>query len=93
MSEQGKETGECYGILEKVFPVGEGGLREVAPACQGCPQRVSCLKNALATRDGLELRNEIIDRAASAGLMGRLQRWSRKKELNRLMREQKAKKG
>jgi hypothetical protein len=79
---------ECFGILEKVFPVGESGLREVAPDCFHCPDRTPCLRKALASRDGLRMREEILERAESRGLVGRLQRWSRKKSLQRRLRQQ-----
>ncbi len=82
----------CFGILDKVFPVGEKGLREVVPECFNCPEGTLCLKDALATKEGLEMREEILDRAAASGLMGRLQRWSQKKELSRLIKEHKEKK-
>lgn len=83
---------ECFGILDKVFPVGEQGLREIDPDCFQCPERTLCLKAALSTKEGLEMRAENLDRAAASGLMGRLQRWSQKKELSRLINQEKEKK-
>jgi len=83
---------DCFGILDKVFPVGENGLREVVPECFQCPDRISCLKEALSTKEGLEMRAENLDRAGDSGMIGRLKRWSQKKELSRLMEEQKKKK-
>jgi len=44
------------------------------------------LETALATKEGLELRNEILDRTPAMGFLGRLTRWSEKKELSRLMK-------
>ena len=82
---------ECFSILERVFPVGESGLREVPSLCQGCYERVLCLKAALRTQEGLELRERFLERSERAGMLGRLERWSRKKELNRLMNEEKRK--
>ena len=67
----------CFGTLDEVFPLGDSGLREVPPACFECPDRVTCLRAALATRDGLELQSEKLERASAGGFMGRLQRWSR----------------
>ncbi|UCF56753.1 MAG: hypothetical protein JSW15_11900 [Deltaproteobacteria bacterium] len=83
---------ECFGILDKVFPVGNKGLREITPECFQCPDRTSCLKAALCTKEGLEMRAEILERAAASGMVGRFQRWSQKKELYRLMKEQREKK-
>ena len=83
---------ECFGILDKVFPIGEEGLREIVPECFHCPERTPCLRAAMATREGLEMKAEILDRAAGSGMIGRLKRWSQKKELSRLMKQQKEKK-
>lgn len=83
---------ECYGILDKVFPMGESGLREVVPECTECPEKVECLKEALATEEGFEMRAEILERASESGMIGRLRRWSRKKELSRQMQKGKEKK-
>jgi len=83
---------DCFGVLDQVFPVGEDGLREIVRACFECSDRVSCLKAALDTREGLEMRSQNLDRAASGGMIGRLRRWSYKKELHRLMQREKAKK-
>ena len=80
---------ECFGVLHRVFPMGERGLREVAPDCQACPERVPCLKAALRTREGLEMRSEILGRSSPRGFMGGLKRWSRKKALSRLAEREK----
>ena len=79
---------ECFGILDKVFPLGKEGLREIVPACFECPDRKSCLKTALNTEEGLGLRTEVLDRSPAEGLLGRLKRWSDKKELSRLRKLQ-----
>ena len=79
---------ECYGILQRVFPVSSDGLRQVPPVCLECPHRLACLKAALRTSEGVRMRAEMVDRAASKGMMGKLERWSRKKELSRLSREE-----
>ncbi|MBN1103663.1 MAG: hypothetical protein JXL84_09650 [Deltaproteobacteria bacterium] len=76
---------ECFGILDQVFPKGEKGLREVPGPCRECPERVLCLRSALSTREGLGMKEEMLQRAERAGLMSRLERWSRKKQLSRLM--------
>jgi len=83
---------DCFGILDKVFPNGPDGLREIVPECFHCPERLPCLKTALSTEQGIEMREEILDRAADSELVGRLQRWSRKKELSRLTKQEKKKK-
>ena len=78
---------ECFGILDRVFPMGEEGLRVIVSTCFDCPDRKVCLQAALATREGLGFRCELIDRAPVRGLVGRLKRWSEKKELNRLIKQ------
>ena len=78
---------DCFGVLEIVFPTGESGLRESPPQCFQCPERTDCLKAALKTKEGLTMKGEVLDRAAASGMVGRFKRWSRKKELHRLMKE------
>ena len=71
--------------------MGNEGLREVVPGCLQCPDRVLCLKEALNTQDGLDMQAKKLDRLANNGLIGRLNRWSQKKEIHRLMKKQKKK--
>lgn len=81
----------CFGILDNVFPMGKEGLREIIPACFDCPDRIECLQSALKTEQGLVFRSEIIDRAPASGLVGRLKRWSDKKDLSRRLKQKKGK--
>jgi hypothetical protein len=76
----------CYGILDHVFPIGKSGLREVTTECFRCPEGPQCLREALSTKEGLEMRTALLERRGSEGLVGRLKRWSTKKELSRLGR-------
>jgi len=80
---------DCFGILDKVFPVGDKGLREIVPECFHCPERLTCLKAALSTNEGLEMRVEILDRASDSGMIGKLRRWSQKKALSRRINQAK----
>ena len=82
----------CFGILDKVFPLSDRGLREVTPECFECYDRVTCLRAALVTEEGLGLQSDNLDRAPASGFMDRLQRWSRKKSLSRMMEQEKNKK-
>ena len=75
---------ECFGILDSVFPVGEDGLREIVAACFECSGKKECLQAALKTDDGFKLRKEVLDRQPAGGLVGKLRRWSERKELSRL---------
>jgi hypothetical protein len=78
------ERKECFGILKRVFPANDSGYREVLPQCLQCPERVSCLKAALKTREGIEMRARVLERAPVRGIMGKIRRWSLKKELSRM---------
>lgn len=69
--------------MERVFPIGKEGLREIVPACFECPDKKPCLQAALKTEDGFKLRNEVLDRSPAKGFFGKLRRWSEKKELSR----------
>ncbi|MBW1668587.1 MAG: hypothetical protein JRI79_04640 [Deltaproteobacteria bacterium] len=82
---------QCFGILDKVFPLGERGIREVPGKCFECADRILCLKEALATREGLNFRAELLERDAGSGLVGKLRRWSQKKTLARMMDREKGK--
>ncbi len=75
---------DCFGVLERVFPMGEEGLREIVPTCFECPEKKECLQAALKTNDGFKLREEVLSRHSAGGMIGRLRRWSEKKELSRL---------
>jgi len=86
-----KAQKECFGILDKVFPMGREGLREIVPTCFDCPHKGSCLKTALATKEGLALRGKTLDRTPVKGLVDRLKRWSERKELSRLMKQEQGK--
>ena len=78
---------KCFGDLDKVFPMGTEGLREVPQVCFMCTEKKSCLQTALTTKKGLGLRNEVIDRAPVKGIAGRLKRWSEKKTLTQLIKQ------
>jgi len=77
---------DCFGVLEKVFPLGEAGLREITPSCFECPEKTACLRTALESREGLSFRAEIMDRSPAEGVWDRLKRWSYRKELSRRVR-------
>ena len=86
-----KPREECFGILDKVFPMGREGLREIVPTCFDCPEKGPCLKAALGTKEGLALRGKTLDRTPSKGLIDRVKRWSERKELSRLMKQEQGK--
>ena len=82
---------DCFGVLDRVFPMGKEGLREIVPGCFDCPHKKACLQAALTTKEGLEFRGDILERAPAGGLIGRIRRWSDRKELNRLINKQEGK--
>lgn len=77
----------CFGKLDLVFPMGKDGLRQTPESCMPCIYKTECLRSAVAETGGLEIREEKVDRAYSAGLIGFFERWSRKKEIERQRKE------
>jgi len=79
---------DCFGQLEKVFPMGDDGLRSSPPECIKCPMAKPCLQAAMKGLAGLKFEEERIDRAYESGMIGRLERWSQKKFIRKQMDEQ-----
>lgn len=73
----------CFGKLEEVFPLGDDGLRHTPESCLVCLYKTKCLRSVMQKTEGLKVREEKVDRAYAAGVIGFLERWSRKKELHR----------
>ena len=71
----------CFGNLDTVFPMGADGLRSTPANCLACFCKTDCLRTAMAGKKGLDVQEEILDRAYSAGITGFMQRWSQKKAL------------
>ena len=74
----------CFGDLETVFPKGKNGLRQSPSTCMVCVCKTACLRKAMSEPAAVGVRQEMIDRAYRGGLIGTIQRWSRKKALARL---------
>lgn len=75
---------DCFGQLEKVFPMTETGLRQTPDDCfYQCPVKTRCLKLALSGEKGAQVEEEIIERGSRAGLINFFERWSRKKQIHR----------
>ena len=77
------ENPYCFGVLEKVFPLRPDGLRSSPESCMLCFYKTECLKTAMSRPEGIQVQEEIVDRAYDSGLMGFINRWSRKKTLHR----------
>lgn len=78
-----EERPYCFGVLDNVFPLGEDGLRCSPESCFPCVYKTRCLREALEHKDGLKVKHEAVDRAYSSGMIGFVDRWSRKKKLHR----------
>jgi hypothetical protein len=75
---------ECFGNLEKVFPMGENKLRQTPDDCfYHCSVKTRCLQRAMATMAGVKVEEELIERSTRAGAMNFFERWSRKKQIQR----------
>ncbi|OEU74895.1 MAG: hypothetical protein BA864_00465 [Desulfuromonadales bacterium C00003093] len=81
----------CFGMLDRVFPIGEEGFRSSPETCLECIHKTECLRSAMAGSGGLTVHEELVDRAYESGMIGFLGRWSKKKDLDRKIKAQKAK--
>lgn len=79
---------QCYGLLDTVFPLQSDGLRVTPEACLRCVRKTECLRAAMAHRNGLRVREEMLDRAYRGGVIGFFQRWSQKKNIHRLKKDE-----
>ena len=82
MSQDNKKPG-CFGDLKTVFPMTDSGLRETPEKCFACPFKTLCLKQAMQTRQAVQVEEEMIERGEKAGAIGFFERWSRKKQIHR----------
>lgn len=74
--------------MEIVFPEGDDGFRTSPETCLACLQKTECLRTAMKGKSGINVREEAVDRAYTSGTMGFIERWSRKKELDRRYKQQ-----
>ena len=79
MVDNGTDRPECFGQLDTVFPMGGDGFRTSPPECMKCAHAKSCLQAALRSPEGLKLQEEKVDQSYEHGLIGGLERWSKKK--------------
>lgn len=78
-----KQTAECFGRIETVFPMGPDGLRQTPPECFNCGAKTDCLRAALNDEQGVVVHEERLARAYDAGTVGFFQRWAQHKTLQR----------
>ena len=74
-----KEPPPCFGDLKIVFPESGEGFRSSPKTCLACEHKTACLKSAMGGREGLKVKEEALDRAYAAGMVGFFERWSKKK--------------
>ena len=83
MNRDTKNYPVCYANLEKVFPMGKDGLRHTPEDCFTCRHKTDCLRAAIQGKEGLKVKEERIDRAYNSGMIGFVERWSKKKDIHR----------
>ncbi|MBW2107125.1 MAG: hypothetical protein JRI36_00450 [Deltaproteobacteria bacterium] len=93
MTDQGANLLACFGDLKKVFPMGDDGFRTSPPECMRCPLVKPCIQAAMRGVEGLKEEEKRIDRAYECGLIGTLERWSKKKLIRQKIKEQSKKQG
>jgi hypothetical protein len=82
------EIPPCFGDLEHVFPMTDKGLRQTPDECfYHCPVKTKCLQQAMTTRAGGQVEEEILERGTRSGAIGFFERWSRKKQMARKITE------
>jgi hypothetical protein len=74
---------DCFGNLEIVFPLGDDGLRHTPAPCLECLHKTECLRTGLRGQAGLKVHEEKIDRSYESGMISFVERWSRKKAIDR----------
>jgi hypothetical protein len=57
----------------------ESGLRGPNHDCLPCPMLRECLRAALATQPGRQMRDERLEETCGGGLLGRLRLWHERK--------------
>lgn len=83
---------DCFGHLDKVFPMTDSGLRETPKKCfEKCPLKTECLRQAMTSEKAVNVEEEIIERGTQAGTIGFFERWSRRKQVHRQKSKQEKK--
>lgn len=86
---QDQDKPECFGILDIVFPMHDDGLRHSPETCILCRFKTECLRSAIKNPEGMNVHEEMVDRAYGAGKINFLQRWSRRKHIHNVKRKKK----
>ena len=83
MTTEEKEYPYCFGELDTVFPMAEDGLRHTPESCLVCFCKTDCLRAAVKGPEGVKVQEEQVERAYSSGTISFVERWSRKKALEK----------
>ena len=83
MTQSENKTPDCFAKLEIVFPLGDDGLRHTPAPCFECPHKTECLRTGLRGKAGLKVHEEKVDRSYDSGMISFMERWSRKKAIDR----------
>jgi hypothetical protein len=83
MTQSENKPPDCFGKLEIVFPLGDDGLRHTPAPCFECPHKTECLRTGLKGKAGLIVHEEHVDRSYDSGMIRFVERWSKKKAIDR----------
>jgi hypothetical protein len=81
MNDTHNQKPSCFGALDIVFPRGDDGLRHPPESCLSCDFKTECLLSAMKHENGLNVQEELLDRAYQSKKISFFERWSRKKYL------------
>ena len=83
MTKKEEERPYCFGNLDDVFPLGDDGLRHSPESCMVCFCKTECLREAVTGPEGIQVKKEQVKRAHSSGTISFVERWARKKALEK----------
>ncbi len=82
--ERDPDKPDCFGVIDIVFPMHDDGLRHSPESCMACSYKTECLRTAIQNPDGLQVQEEIVDRAYESKNISFLQRWSKRKYIHKI---------
>jgi len=84
---------DCFGVLDRVFPMGEDGFRASPIVCMACDHKTNCLRTAMYGTEGLNVKEEKVDQAYESRSISFFRRWSEKKLIAKKRKQAGLKKG
>ncbi|MCD6586040.1 MAG: hypothetical protein J7K96_09800 [Desulfobacteraceae bacterium] len=82
-----KHKKNCFGVIDIVFPMYDDGLRHSPESCMVCSYKTECLRTAIQNPDGCKVQEELVDRAYASKNISFLQRWSKRKYIDKIKKE------